>query len=128
MSTVLPPLNATNQELSLDDLNERFWAVVQDELEEKSASLSGDCEGLLRSFVAQGAKRFVEAPPTEQNQILAAQRLRDLIGEMVQIAAAQQQMAASAGGGQPKLIIDQAVFNATLQKAKRKGWSFWPFA
>jgi DNA-binding transcriptional regulator YbjK len=133
MSTVLPPptrppANAPTQELSLDDLNDNFWAIVQDELESNSASLSEACEQLLRTYVSKGAMRFLQAPSEEQNLNLARQNLRSLLRRMVQTAAARGQMAASAGGTQATVMLDEDVFYDTLNKAKQVGWRFWPFS
>lgn len=130
MSSILrPPTGGTTtQDLTLDELNDRFWSIVQDELSSNSAELADDSEGLMRSFTNVGAQRFLEAAPEKQNLEEAARNLRKIIGEMVYVAAAQQQLAATAGGSTPRLIIDETVFFSTLSKAKRKGWTFWPFS
>lgn len=133
MSSVLPPPTQPPQggnlmqELSLDDLQDRFWTIVQEELESRSASLADDCEGLLRNQISEGASQFLKSSPEKQNLALAVKNLRRLMREMIQVAAAQEKMAATAGGSQPMIILDEEVFYLTLNNAKRKGWTFWPF-
>lgn len=134
MSTVAPPPThppqggTTKEDISLDDLKDKFWIVVEEELESNHASLSDTCEPLLRELVSAGATRFLKAPSAEQDRAVATQNLRRLMSQMVQVAHAGQQMAAAAGGGRPMTIIDEEVYHATLEKAKREGWTFWPFS
>jgi hypothetical protein len=110
----------------LDDLKDKFWATVLKELDANSASIAEDFEGPLRNYLSGAAKRFQEAPVHQQNLATATINLRELIRHMV--AESQQRLVASRGGAEAMVTIDYDVFYATLQNAKRRGWSFWPFS
>jgi hypothetical protein len=129
-TTVPPPMRPPNSgatfDLNLDDLKDKFWAAALEVLEVNSALLSYDCEGPLRSYISDGARRFLEASFEKQNLSTAVQNLRELIREMVSEAASRRMLAASAGGAQPMLIIEEEDFRLILQRSMR--WRFWPFS
>ena len=133
MSTIAPPPmrppNSGGDILghNLDDVRDKFWTAALGVLEANSASLSYNCLGSFRSFISEGSTRFLEASFDKQNLTSAIQNLHYLVEDMVATASSRRMLAASAGGAQPMLIIDEEDFRITLQKARGKGWSFWPF-
>jgi hypothetical protein len=131
MSTIVPPPTrppGSGSLLShnLDDLKDKFWATALEELEANSASLSEDCEGPLRSFISEAANRFLEASSVKQNLAMATINLRHFVRYMVE--ESKQGLVASRGDTGAMVTIDYDVFYATLQNARRRGWSFWPFS